>query len=566
MPLKPIYDKAPLVALKQLPLRPGQVRCHEEQLRQLYALTSMGKEQPLLWEGAFRLACVLTVKPMEEPCAHWIIAALDQQTEDGGLPFEVAEAVAVARAALAVYEWDARRPILEKLIRFCGWLKERWESVMACAAVRTHSADLMDMLLTLYRVTGKKAVLSLCERLRQEAMDWSGILHTFAVQRPMNRVTPWSDMESGMEAEANSEAGFYTRQYLTCHGESLADGMRAALFNGQYSGNGQELSAPKIGWEKISRYHGAVCGGISADETIAGTSPSNGVDAAALGAWAEALCAAGTQDGAAWAYEAVEALTVNGLPAALQDHLLIPFQRVNSLSVNCGTKDCYHVHEGNEQALRALDRLCRGWASAFSHAVTLSPDGASVNLYLPGRYAMPMGDGACVLNLAGENGRYTISITGKKPVKAAIRLRIPHWVKNASVTVNDGESRKGKPSTYLVLERTWQDGDRIVMDYPETLTVSEAHHQSACIRWGAKVMAYPVQESCWAVALCGEPRLEGGQVIAPLRRVPAWRKKGSVPADLPVLPETEGETFNARLAPYAETPCRLALFPRGRQA
>ena len=30
----------------------------------------------------------------------------------------------------------------------------------------------------------KKALLSLCDRLRQQAMDWSGVLHTFAVQRP----------------------------------------------------------------------------------------------------------------------------------------------------------------------------------------------------------------------------------------------------------------------------------------------------------------------------------------------------------------------------------------------
>lgn len=566
MPLKPIYEKAPLVALRQLPLRPGQVRCREEQLKQLYALTTMAKEKPLLWEGAFRLACVLTVKPMEEPCAHWIMTALEQQTEEGGLPFEITDAVAVTRAALAVYEWDARRPLLERLIRFCGWLKEHWESVMACAAVRIHSADLMDMLLTLYRVTGKKAILSLCERLRQGAMDWSGILHTFAVQRPMNRVTPWSDMEGGLEAEANSEAGFYTRQYLTCHGESLADGIRAALYNGRYSGNGQELSAPKVGWEKISRYHGAVCGGISADETIAGTSPSNGIDAAALGAWAEALCTAGTLDDAAWAFEAVEAMTVNGLPAAFQNDLLIPFQRVNSLSVNCGTKDCYHVHEENAQALRSLNRLCRGWACAASHAVTLSPDGASVNLYLPGRYAVPMGDGACVLHLAGVNGRYTLTMTGKKPVKAAIRLRIPAWTKEASITVNGKERHEGKPSTYLELARTWQDGDRVDMDYPEALTVSEGHHQSACIRWGAKVMAYPVQEGSWAMALCGEPCLKDGQVIAPLRRVSAWRRKGGVPADLPVLPETEGETIEACLAPYAETPCRIALFPKGRQA
>ena len=35
MPLKPIYEKSPLVALKELPLRPGQVRVVNEEMDQL---------------------------------------------------------------------------------------------------------------------------------------------------------------------------------------------------------------------------------------------------------------------------------------------------------------------------------------------------------------------------------------------------------------------------------------------------------------------------------------------------------------------------------------------------
>ena len=49
MPLKPIFDKGPLIALKELPLRPGQVRTRNEKLEQLYtAAAAMGADQPLL--------------------------------------------------------------------------------------------------------------------------------------------------------------------------------------------------------------------------------------------------------------------------------------------------------------------------------------------------------------------------------------------------------------------------------------------------------------------------------------------------------------------------------------
>ncbi len=554
MPLKPIYDKAPLVALKEIPLRPGQVRVNHAKAEQLYAMASACLEQPAMWEGAFRLACVLKAKPMEEPVAKKILQAME------GQPGQAAEAVAVMRAALAVYEYDAKRALLVKLAAWCGCLAENWEQVMACDAVRTHSADLMEVLLALYRVTGKKAVLSLCERLRQQAMDWSGMLHTFAVQRPMNRVTAWKDMSAGLEAENGSEAGFYTRQYLTCHGESLADGVRSARQNGLFSGNGQELSAPKAGWEKISRYHGAVCGGMTADETIGGRSPSCGVDAASLGAWAEALSACDSQE--TWACEALETLLENGLPAALNGEKLIPFQRVNGLAENCGVKDCYHVHEGNEQVLRGLNRLCRGYAGAISSAVTVGEGGFSINQYIDGRYAVPMAEGVWAVTITAGK----VSISTRKPGKAAVRLRIPAWTENACIAVNDEGGYEGKPGTWLTLERDWQDGDVITLDFPKRVMVSAGHHQSACVRYGAKVMAYVPENDAWNVALCGTPVLEDGKVIATLKRVPEWRKRGSVPADLPVLPETEGEAFRAVLAPYDQAPCRIALFPRGDMA
>lgn len=550
MPLKPIYEKSPLVALKEIPLRPGQVRVNHAKAEQLYAMANACLDQPILWEGAFRLACILKAKPMEEPVARKILLAME------GQPDGVAETVAIMRAALAVYEYDARRPMLEKLIARCGWLAENWEQVMACADVRVHSADLMELLQALYRVTGKKAVLSLCDKLRQQAMDWSGILHTFAVQRPMNRVTFWKDMEAGLEAENGSEAGFYTRQYLTCHGESLADGVRSAMQNGLFSGNGQELSAPKAGWKKLSRYHGAVCGGITADETIGGRSPSCAVDAASLGAWAEALSACDTEE--PWAYEAVETLLENGLPAALNGDKLIPYQRVNSLAENCGTRDCYHVHEGDEQVFRALNRLCRGYAKAISSAVTVGPKGFSMNQYIDGRYALPMADGLWVVTVnAGK-----VSISTQTPGQATVRLRIPSWTKNACVTVNDEGGDAGKPGTWFTLERTWQDGDCITIDFPREIALCSGYHQSLCVTYGPKVLAYAPTAEAWNVALCAEPVLENGHVIATVKRVPGWRKSGSVPGDLPVLPATEGEAFRVELIPYDEAPCRIALFPK----
>lgn len=561
MALKPIFEKAPLMTPVSLPLRPGQARTDGSPLQTLYALAKNAERQPCCWEGLFRLACVLTAHPLEEPVTGWILSAVSAQGEDGSLPGSVGEQVALLRAAYAIYEVEPKRSLLEKLVLWCGWACEHWEAVLADAAVRVSPADLMSLMQALYRITGKKALLFLCDRLRAGAMDWSGVLHTFAMQQPMKRTLPWNELEKGMARENGDESGFYTRQYLTCHGETLADGLRAAAVSAAFSGSGTELSAPKTGWEKISRYHGAVCGGVTADETLGGSSPSFAVGAASLGAWAEGLAEV-RED---WAWDALDILLHNALPACLTNGHLNAFQRVNGLAENSGAEDCYHTAADAEE--RALQRLCRGYAAILIHAVTLRQDGLSVNLYLPGRFSVPTPQGTLALQVSGSGGQWAVAIRTKQPIQTVIRLRIPSWGDDASVTLN-GMPIGERADTSLVLDRMWQNGDLISLVFHRKLRVQEGYHQSACVYWGNELMVYPVQaDGVWNVALCGEPILsENGTVTVPLRRVPQWKRKGDVPADLPVLPQTEGDAFTATLTPYAATPCRISLFPRGRQA
>ena len=58
MPLKPVFDKAPLTMLTSQPLRAGQVRVNLPALTRLYAQVE-NRREPLLLEGAFRLACLV---------------------------------------------------------------------------------------------------------------------------------------------------------------------------------------------------------------------------------------------------------------------------------------------------------------------------------------------------------------------------------------------------------------------------------------------------------------------------------------------------------------------------
>lgn len=566
MPLKPIFDKAPLTAVTCQPLRAGLVRADHAVLKQLYALAATDLH-PAALEGTFRLACIVSNHPEEEPVTAVIRTALDNQQADGSFAVPHADSVAILRAAWALYEYEARKPVLEHIARWCGWAAQNWDALLADDAIWANPSDLMELLENLYRVTGKAALLTLCERLSSQSMVWSSVLNTISVQRPTNRSVSREEMLIGLERENGSREGFYTHYYRTNHPEQMADGARSAMAKGWYSGSATELNATRNAWERLVRHHGAICGGLTSDELLEGTSPSAAVSTAALGAWAEALCSAAMGDHAVWAWDAMERMVCNAMPACLQNGVLLSSQRVNSLTDIPSEQDCFHVNA--DHGMRALNRLTRGYAAVVSSAVTASPNGFGVNLYMPGKYAVPLGDALVLLTISNNEKGCVITVHCKQDVKAALRLRLPAWSRNTEVVINGMDSDAGKDCTagYMTIERSWHDGDVISVNLEQTVRLLEGHHQGKYLLKGPVLMTLPVtDESEWAQVLLASAE-EAGKITGLFDTAKEWKRKGDVPADIPVLPAASGrEPANRELTPYAATPARIALFPGRKNA
>ena len=66
----------------------------------------------------------------------------------------------------------------------------------------------------------------------------------------------------------------------------------------------------------------------------------------------------------------------------------------------------------------------------------------------------------------------SLTVTADKPVQTAIRLRIPSWTNGARVKLNGRAlEATAEPGSYLTLDRTWKNGDRIDVEMPMRLTV-----------------------------------------------------------------------------------------------
>ena len=561
MPLKPIFDKAPLTVMNAHPLRAGLVRSDSVVMAKVYGMIA-NASSPLALEGAFRLACVVCTTPGEEPCAAKIRALLATQNKDGSFAMTFKESIAVLRAAWVLYEYEARKPILEHIGRWCADAAKNWDALMADDDVWTSPADLLELLENLYRVTGKAAVLSLCENVTAQTMNWAGVLNTISSQRPTSKAVSNAEIDAGLAREQGGRDGYYAHFLRTNHAESLADGARSTMAKGWFSGSATELHAAQNGWEKLYRHHGAVCGGLTSDELLEGTSPAAGISTAALGAWAEALASAAMGDDASWAYAALERMVFNAMPACVQGDQLLPIQHVNTLTADAELSGCFRVQ--NDHAERSLIRLARGYAAVASAAVAARPDGAAVNMYLPGRYAVPVEDEVIVLAMGAAGKAMSIKLHCKKELKAALRLRMPEWSRNTEVLVNGADHHLEVKNGMMTIERTWHDGDEITLAFDHSLIVVEGHHQGKAVLRGPVLMAMPAEDA-WRQAFAAVTTREN-HVICTLEGIEEWKAAGNIPADIPVLPQNNGVQREVVLTPYAKTPARISLFPGRKQA
>ncbi|UYN83163.1 MAG: glycoside hydrolase family 127 protein [Microcella sp.] len=73
------------------------------------------------------------------------------------------------------------------------------------------------------------------------------------------------------------------------------------------------------------------------------------------------------------------------------------------------------------------------------------------------------------------NGTVTVTVDEAPDRDLRVELRVPGWVTGATVRVNDEVPTAVESSTYAVLERRWQAGDRIVLELPMPARVLRGH-------------------------------------------------------------------------------------------
>jgi DUF1680 family protein len=128
-----------------------------------------------------------------------------------------------------------------------------------------------------------------------------------------------------------------------------------------------------------------------------------------------------------------------------------------------------------------INTCCEGQGTRLigslpEHIYSIAPDGLYVNLFEPSTIQWTQNGESlrlkAVTRFPFEPGvRLQLSAVRSTPVK--IRVRVPAWAaREMAVHVNGKLTATGKPGSYVVLDRTWSDGDAVSFVLPAALRLT----------------------------------------------------------------------------------------------
>ena len=118
-----------------------------------------------------------------------------------------------------------------------------------------------------------------------------------------------------------------------------------------------------------------------------------------------------------------------------------------------------------------------------------------------------------------EEERTALVIHAEKPVALTLRIRAPHWAPGIAIRVNgQPEHAVAGADGYVVLNRTWKNGDRVEISLPMTLRVETlpGSEEIASVAYGPLVLAAGIGRDGLTSELIEGPEGPKMEALAPL--------------------------------------------------
>ena len=275
----------------------------------------------------------------------------------------------------------------------------------------------------------------------------------------------------------------------------------------------------------------------------------------------------------AWIQLNRELLLIEGDPKYAEEIERTAYNDLLGAQAPNGEDWCYYVFPNGRRVHTTYWRCCKSsGAMALEElpgvAYRCDARGVAVNLYGPGGVEFDW-PGAGTVKLEQRTaypfqGGVALRLTMSSPARFVLKLRVPSWAEGARLRVG-GESIAGTPGSYAAIERTWSDGDEVMLDFPMAARAHRAVNRN--VQESRAPDGEPVQQQvlCFEyLGLTRGPLVYATGLIDGFKTEETLRLPSDDPTDwLTVLPPQEGDAAPLlELRPLLRTPLRFEPYYR----
>ena len=348
------------------------------------------------------------------------------------------------------------------------WAKER-------------GGDNLQVVLWLYNITGDRFLLELAELINSQTVDWA-----YRVNSP-EFLRPWST-----------------------HCVNIAQGIKQPVVYGQLHDLDKAVSDVKRGLKVLRQTYGLAHGLWGSDEWLHNANPTQGSELCTIAEMMFSLESMIEITGDVEFADYLEKIAFNPLPAQITDDFGARqyFQQANQVEISHHARNFNVSYHGSAQLFGVLTgfpcctaNMHQAWPKFVQNLWYATPDkGLGALIYSASTVNAIVADGEEIT--IHEKTDYpfdsciglTITLKKDEGIRFPLYLRIPGWCKSPKVQVNGKIQENIKPGEIICLDRKWENGDHISLEFPMHISIERGYENSAWVERGPLVYALKMDE------------------------------------------------------------------------